>query len=90
MARERRGLSQKTVAGDLGLSTKSKSTVSDWEKGQTVPKLHQLKALARLYRVPLNVFTNPEPDAQERLDQLARAAGDLEREDWETGDRDDH
>jgi transcriptional regulator with XRE-family HTH domain len=82
-ARVRRGLSQQGVAEYLGLSSRSKSTISDWEKGVSEPRLRYLKAMAELYNVPLDVFTQPEPTAEERLDELVSAAGALEREDWD-------
>lgn len=86
-ARVRRGLSQQGVAEYLGLSSRSKSTISDWEKGVSEPKLRYLKAMAELYGVPLGAFTDPEPTAEERLDDLVAGAGALEREDWEAGER---
>ncbi len=82
MARERAGKSQAGAAEHLGLSTSSKSTVSDWENGDRPPKLNQLRRLAEYYGVPLTVFTAPEPTIEERLDEIVRAAGELERADW--------
>ncbi|MEO7332813.1 MAG: helix-turn-helix transcriptional regulator [Gemmatimonadales bacterium] len=92
MARERANLTQAAVAGELGLSSESKSTMSAWEAGTREPKLRYLKAMARLYGVALEMFTDPEPSARERIeDRLAewsQAALRLEREDWEAGERD--
>lgn len=39
VARERANLTQEAVAMTLGLSGKSKSTMSAWEKGERDPKL---------------------------------------------------
>lgn len=86
-ARLRRGLSQQGVAEYLGLSSRSKSTISDWEKGVSEPRLRYLKTMAELYEVPLAMFTDPEPTAEERIDELVAGAGALEREDWEAGER---
>lgn len=83
----RRGKSQAGVAEFLGLSPKSASTVSDWERGEGDPSLRQLEKLAAYYRVPIAVFINPPKTDDERLDDLARGAAWLEREDWEAGDR---
>lgn len=82
MARERAGKSQAGAAEFLGLSKKSKSTISDYENGVTVPPLQFLRRLADWYGVPLEVFTNPEPTIEERLDAIVHAAAELEREDW--------
>jgi transcriptional regulator with XRE-family HTH domain len=82
MARERANLKQEAVAVALGLSAKSKSTVSAWENGR-VPSLRMLRRLAELYGVPLGVFTDPEPTPEERLEQLALGAIAVERADWD-------
>jgi len=83
MARERSGKSQKGAALKLGFSENSKSTISDYENGVTMPSLKVLRRLAAWYEVPLGVFTHPDPTTDERLDELVLAAGALEREDWE-------
>lgn len=83
MARERAGKSQAGAAAYLGFSAKSKSTISDYENGVTVPSLPVLRRLAEWYGLPLSVFTDPEPTPEERLDALALAAGALAREDLE-------
>lgn len=85
VARERANLSQEAVAKELGLSARSKSTMSAWESGTRDPKLRYLNAMARLYNVPVSVFMDPAPTAAEeledRLAQLARAAIRLAHED---------
>lgn len=82
MARERAGKSQAGAAEYLGFSTKSKSTISDYENGVTVPSLRVLRRLASWYAVPLQVFTNPEPTFEERLDAIVLEASAEERAGW--------
>lgn len=87
MGREHAGLSQESAARELGLSGKSKSTLSAWESGARDPRSSMLAKMARLYGIPVEMLVNPQPTAYEaidrRLDELVRAAGELEREDWE-------
>lgn len=86
MARERANLTQTAVAGELGLRSQAKSTVSGWESGAREPRLRYLKALAKLYGVPLDLFTDPPATAyeeiDERLEMLAQRALRLESDDW--------
>lgn len=89
MARERANLTQSAVAESLGLSSESKSTMSAWEAGTREPKLRYLKAMAQLYGVPLETFTDPGPTASEDLDrlvELATGAAKLARQDLEAGE----
>ena len=79
MARERAGKSQGGVAEFLGFSTKSKSTISDYENGVTVPSLPVLRRLAGWYGVPLATFTDPMPTPEERLDEIVQLAAAEER-----------
>lgn len=88
VARDQRGLSQSGVAEAIGLSKKSASTVGDWERGVSEPSLRQLESLAALYSVPLSWFVDPPRTDEERFDELVRDAAELEREDWEKGERD--
>lgn len=87
MARERAGLSQESAAKELGLSGRSKSTLSAWESGARDPKASMLARMARLYGVPIDMIADPEPTAYEvidrRLDEIVREASALERQDWE-------
>jgi transcriptional regulator with XRE-family HTH domain len=89
ISRERANLTQAGAAELLGLSNRSKSTLSQWEAGTREPKLRYLNAMARLYGVPLAVFTEPDPSAfeqlEERLAALARAAIRLAMQDSEPG-----
>lgn len=85
IAREQSGKSQEGAARELGLSAASKSTISDWENGVREPKLSQLRALARYYEVPIDLFVSPPATAFEDLDrmkELAGAALEAEEEDW--------
>ena len=50
-ARKKSGLTQKDVADVLGISD---SAVCQWETGQTFPRIHHLKKLAKLYRVDIS------------------------------------
>ena len=86
MARERAGKSQGGAAEFLGFSAKSKSSISDYENGVTVPALPVLRRLAEWYGVPLGVFTDPQPTPEERLDEIVRIAGAAERRDWAEGE----
>ncbi len=84
MARERAGKSQGGVAEFLGFSPKSKSTISDYENGATVPSLPVLRRLADWYGVPLATFTDPMATPEERLDEIVQLAAAEERADYET------
>jgi transcriptional regulator with XRE-family HTH domain len=83
MAREGANLTQSAAAAQLGLSGKSKSTLSAWEAGTRDPSLRQLDRAAELYGVPVQLFLSPEPTAFERLDELIADAAALESEDSE-------
>jgi transcriptional regulator with XRE-family HTH domain len=52
--RKARGLKQKEVAAVLGLKTAS--TISRWENGLCLPKLHSLFKLAILYRTMVDAL----------------------------------
>lgn len=77
MARERANLTQTGAAERLGLRNQAKSTISGWESGAREPRLRYLKAMAVLYGVPLDLFTDPPPTAYESIDaRLRQLAGD--------------
>jgi transcriptional regulator with XRE-family HTH domain len=82
-ARERAGKSQSGAAEFLGFSKTSKSTISDYETGRTVPSLRVLRRLADWYGVPLALLTNPRPTAEEMLDDSVLEGSTLEREGWD-------
>lgn len=87
LARERAEMDQNSVAHELGMSAKSGTSVLAWEKGTRSPLMDQLDKLARIYSVPVSTFSEPRPTDEEWLDQLVRDVGELEREDWEAGER---
>ena len=76
MAREAKGLNQVGAAHLVGLRTKS--ALSDYEKGNTPVPMRRLRPLAKAYGWALILFTEPMPTAeemaQERMAQLTRAA----------------
>jgi transcriptional regulator with XRE-family HTH domain len=77
MSRERANLTQTAAASQLGLQSQAKSTISGWESGAREPRLRYLKAMAVLYGVPLDLFTDPPPTAYESIDErLRQLAGD--------------
>jgi len=73
-ARERAGWKQNDVAQRLGYSANSASTIKLWESGERDVPAQHLAQMARLYGVPPSVFLDPEPTAEERLNELARGA----------------
>ena len=84
MARERAGKSQGGAAEFLGFSPRSKSSISDYENGVTVPSLPVLRRLAGWYGVPLATFTDPMATPEERLDEIVQLAAAEERADYES------
>ena len=58
-ARRRAGLSQETVAADLGVS---RQTISKWETGETLPDIYQSKKLASLYELTLDKLVSFDED----------------------------
>ena len=60
--RLRSGLSQKNVAELLGLSHQS---VSNWEKGETLPSIEYLPTLSELFTCNINEFFTSEEKPQE-------------------------
>lgn len=52
-ARVNAGFTQKEVAKKMNVS---KATIVSWESGNSAPKSYQFKALADLYKAPLNVI----------------------------------
>lgn len=86
IARERAELSQEDAAKQIGLSGKSKSTMSAWEAGTREIPSSKLAALARLYSVPVERFMEPAPTAFEAIEEWLNAtviaASALERADW--------
>lgn len=88
IARERLGLSTDQVAKAVGYTgQKPGSIVTRWEKGERAVPSDRFELLARVLGLPPEWLTTPPVSDVERLearlDELARAAGALEREDWE-------
>jgi transcriptional regulator with XRE-family HTH domain len=90
MAREHAGLSQATAAKELGLSGRSKSTLSAWEAGTREPRPSMLSRMAALYGVPVDRFMRPAPTAFEQIDawlaEGVRIGAARESEDWAAGE----
>lgn len=89
MARERAGKSQKGAAEVIGLSENSKSTISDYENGIQQAPQQVLRTLARWYGVPVRVFLDPRPTADEVIEDLLSEAVRLgeaaEQRGWAAG-----
>lgn len=51
--REKKGVSQTTLAEDLGVSQK---TISSWEVGRTIPKASQMQYLEDYFEVPKEII----------------------------------
>ena len=73
-ARERANMDQNSVAKAIGLSERSGTVILAWEKGRRSPDVDQLHQLARLYNVPMSLFTEPRETDAEWLAELAGAA----------------
>jgi len=89
IARERAELSQEDAAKAIGLSGKSKSTMSAWEAGTREIPASKVAALARLYGVPVEHLMEPAPTAFEAIEawltEAVATAAALERSDWAEG-----
>lgn len=89
VAREEAGLTQAAAAELIGYRGTSKSSVNAWEDGRRPVPLDKLKALARLYEVPIDLFIDPQPTAHERVARmkaLASAAIEAAEEDLGAGE----
>lgn len=64
-ARKKKGISQETAAGKLGVS---RQTVSKWETGETLPDIQQAKKLAVLYGLSLDELIEFDAGIQEIQD----------------------
>lgn len=60
--RRERGLSQKELARELGVT---RQAVSKWERGVIAPATINLIALGRVYGIPLDELVNEEPPIKE-------------------------
>lgn len=61
--REQRGLTQKEVADELGIT---RQAVSQWEAGTTTPSMEKLLDLSRLYGVTLGELTSTKDETTEK------------------------
>jgi len=88
LARAAADIKQDDAARALGLA--AGTTILAWEKGRRDPSASQMRALAQLYGVPVDMFADPDPTDEERvIDQraaLARAALELAHEVAERGE----
>lgn len=92
MAREDAGHTQAAAAELIGYKSKSKSSINAWEDGRRPVPVNQLKALARLYDVPVELFIDPQPTAHEevrRLRALAHGAIGLATQDEDEAGKQD-
>ncbi len=84
--REYLGLSQQFVSEQTGIP---RSAISDIERGVRKVESLELKKLSRVYRYPVEYFLGSDSDADQAspddgtVQALARAAGDLTKEDQE-------
>jgi len=58
----------------MGYALRSQTTIRLWELGQRDPSDIQLTRIARVYRVPVSVFSEPRHTDQEWLDDRVREA----------------
>lgn len=70
------------LARAMGYSVKSTSTFSRWESGERDPSDVQLRHVAEILGVPVDVFTDPDETAEERLAaKIRRSLGERARRD---------
>ena len=62
--RERRGMSQETVAAQLHTT---RQTISNWERGQTNPSIDDLMALAAFFQVRVDELIYPDDESRPRF-----------------------
>ena len=68
--RKRRGLSQEDLAGLIG---RSPDTISNLERGRSIPTYETLDELAKGLKVPLaDLFLDPETESPVRAKAMAR------------------
>lgn len=69
VARDRKGWKLVDLAREMNYSRRSTSTFSRWEAGERDPSDVQLRHVAELLDVPVEVFTEPDETDTERLDR---------------------
>ena len=62
--RERRGISQETVAAQLHTT---RQTISNWERGQTNPSIDDLMKLAEFFQVGIDELIYPDRENRQRF-----------------------
>ena len=62
--RERRGISQETVAAQLHTT---RQTISNWERGKTNPSIDDLMALAAFFQVRVDELIYPDGESRPRF-----------------------
>ena len=67
VARQAKGLTLKEVAQEMDYSLRSSSTIKLWEDGKRDPSDVQLRRVAAVLGVPVEVFTDPDETDEERL-----------------------
>lgn len=73
VARQAKGLTLKEVAKEMDYSLRSSSTIKLWEDGKRDPSDVQLRRVAGVLGVPVEVFTDPDETDEERLQGKIRA-----------------
>lgn len=72
VARLRAGLTLKEVAHELAYSQRSQTTIKMWEDGKRDPSDVQLRQVAKVLGIPIEVLTDPDETDEERLDEKIR------------------
>lgn len=72
VARQRAGLTLKEVAHAMDYSQRSQTTIKLWEDGRRDPSDVQLRKLASVLGIPVEVFTDPDETDDERLERKIR------------------
>ena len=68
-AREKSGMSKDQVADELHVSHR---TISDWEKGKTLPDVYSVIELSELYQISLDSLLRDDSRMVEKLEREAR------------------
>lgn len=80
MARRRAGLTLEAVAELMEYSKRSSSTFKRWEDAERDPSDVQLQRMARVLDVPVELFTDPDPTDEERMEaKIERVRADRAR-----------
>lgn len=75
--RDKAGISQMTLAEQLGVS---RQAISRWESGDAVPTMDKLKSLSKIYNVSLDWLCNEDiSEIQEQKAELAKIPSHKEK-----------